>query len=207
MLLDIHPENPDTRKIDQAVKLLKKGAVIIYPTDSVYSIGCALSNKKALERLAQIKGIKLEKANFSLVCADLSDLSNYAKQVDTNIYKLMKRALPGPYTFILNASSQVPKFFTAKKKTVGIRVPDNKIAQALIAELGEPLVATSVHDDQDDLMEYITDAELIHERFEKQVDAVINGGVGNMEASTIFDCTKNEAELIREGLGPVEGLI
>ena len=207
MLLDIHPDNPDVRKIDQAVKLLKKGAVIIYPTDSVYSIGCALGNKKALERLAQIKGIKLEKANFSLVCTDLSDLSYYAKQVDTNIYKLMKRALPGPYTFILNASSQVPKFFTAKKKTVGIRVPDNKIVQALIEALGEPLVATSVHDDQDDFMDYITDAELIHERFEKQVDAVINGGVGNMEASTIFDCTKNEAELVREGIGPVEGLI
>ena len=207
MLLDIHPENPDSRKIDQVVKLLRKGAIIIYPTDSVYSIGCALSSKKALERLAQIKGIKLEKANFSLICADLSDLSNYAKQVDTNIYKLMKRALPGPYTFILNASSQVPKFFTVKKKTVGIRVPDNKIAQALIAELGEPLVATSVHDDQDDLMEYITDPELIHERYEKQVDAVLNGGVGNMEASTIFDCTKNTAELIREGLGSVEGFI
>ena len=207
MLLDIHPDNPDVRKIDQAVKLLKKGAVIIYPTDSVYSIGCALGNKKALERLAQIKGIKLEKANFSLVCTDLSDLSYYAKQVDTNIYKLMKRALPGPYTFILNASSQVPKFFTAKKKTVGIRVPDNKIVQALIEALGEPLVATSVHDDQDDFMDYITDAELIHERFEKQVDAVINGGVGNMEASTIFDCTKNEAELVREGIGPGEGLI
>ncbi|NQX92997.1 MAG: threonylcarbamoyl-AMP synthase [Flavobacteriales bacterium] len=207
MLVSIHPDNPDQRKVKQMVELLKKGGVIIYPTDSVYSMGCALSHKKAVDRLAKIKGVRAEKANFSLICKDLSDLSKYAKQVDTNIYKLMKRALPGPYTFILNASSQVPKLFKTKKKTIGIRVPDNAIAQAIIEELGEPLVSTSVHDSEDEIREYITDPELIHEQFEQQVDAVVDGGVGNLQASTIFDCTQNEAELIREGLGPVEGLI
>lgn len=206
VLVDIHQENPDQRKIRQVVDVLRKGGVIIYPTDSVYSIGCAISQNKAIERVAQIKGIKAEKANFSLVCEDLSQLSKYAKQVDTNIYKLMKRALPGPYTFILNASNFVPKIFKTKKKTIGIRVPDHLIPNHIVAELGEPIIATSVHAD-DEILEYITDPELIHEKYEKVVDLVINSGMGNIHASTIFDCTTGEAELIREGIGSVEGLI
>lgn len=206
MLIDIHQENPDERKIQQVVEVLKKGGVIIYPTDSVYSLGCALSHTKAIERVAQIKGIKPEKANFSIVCEDLSQLSRYAKQVDTNIYKLMKRALPGPYTFILNASNLVPKIFKSKKKTIGIRVPDHLIPQRIVEVLGEPIIATSVHAD-DEILEYITDPELIHEKYEKIVDLVINSGMGNIHASTIFDCTSGEPELIREGIGPIEGLI
>ena len=207
MLITIHHENPEPRKIQQAVEILKKGGLVVYPTDSVYSICCALSEHKAVIKLAQIKGVKPEKANFSLICKDLSHLSSYAKQVNTNIYKLMKRALPGPYTFILNASGLVPKIFKAKKKTIGIRVPDNKIALALVQELGEPLVSTSVHNSEDTMREYITDPELIHEHYGGQVTAVIDGGMGRLEASTVFDCTQNEAELIREGLGPVEGLL
>lgn len=206
MLIDIHQENPDERKIQQVVEVLKKGGVIIYPTDSVYSLGCALSHTKAIERVAQIKGIKPEKANFSIVCEDLSQLSRYAKQVDTNIYKLMKRALPGPYTFILNASNLVPKIFKSKKKTIGIRVPDHLIPQRIVEVLGEPIIATSVHAD-DEILEYITDPELIHEKYEKIVDLVINSGMGNIHASTIFDCTSGEPELVREGIGPIEGLI
>lgn len=206
MLIDIHQENPDERKIQQVVEVLKKGGVIIYPTDAVYSLGCALSHNKAIERVAQIKGIKPEKANFSIVCEDLSQLSRYAKQVDTNIYKLMKRALPGPYTFILNASNLVPKIFKSKKKTIGIRVPDHLIPQRIVEVLGEPIIATSVHAD-DEILEYITDPELIHEKYEKIVDLVINSGMGNIHASTIFDCTSGEPELVREGIGPIEGLI
>ncbi|MDP4952506.1 MAG: L-threonylcarbamoyladenylate synthase [Flavobacteriales bacterium] len=206
MLIDIHQENPDERKIQQVVEVLKKGGVIIYPTDSVYSLGCALSHTKAIERVAQIKGIKPEKANFSIVCEDLSQLSRYAKQVDTNIYKLMKRALPGPYTFILNASNLVPKIFKSKKKTIGIRVPDHLIPQRIVEVLGEPIIATSVHAD-DEILEYITDPELIHEKYEKIVDLVVNSGMGNIHASTIFDCTSGEPELVREGIGPIEGLI
>lgn len=207
MIIKIHQDNPDRRKIQQAVEVLRRGGIVVYPTDSVYSIGCAMSEHKAVLKLAQIKGVKAEKANFSLICKDLSHLSNYAKQVDTNIYKLMRRALPGPYTFILNSSGLVPKIFKTKKKTIGIRVPDNKIALALVEELGEPLVSTSVHNNEDAVREYITDPELIHESYGDQVDLVIDGGIGRLEASTVFDCTQNEAELIREGLGPIEGLL
>lgn len=206
MLIHIHPENPDLRKIKQVVEILQKGGVIIYPTDAVYSIGCDLMNHKAVSRVAKIKGIALDKAHFSLVCKDLSQLSEYTKPVDNNVYKLMKRALPGAYTFILNASSAVPKIFKTKKKTVGIRVPDNIIALMLADYLGGPLVATSVHDD-DEIMEYTTDPELIHERYGDRVDAVIAGGFGNITASTIIDCTGEEPEVIREGLGPIEGLM
>jgi tRNA threonylcarbamoyl adenosine modification protein (Sua5/YciO/YrdC/YwlC family) len=206
MLIHIHPENPDERKIKQVVDILKKGGVVIYPTDAVYSIGCDLMNHKAVTQVAKIKGISLDKAHFSLVCKDLSQLSEYCKPVDNNVYKLMKRALPGPYTFILNANGNVPKIFKTKKKTVGIRVPENAIVKMLAEYLGGPLVATSVHDD-DEILEYITDPELIHERYGDRVDAVIHGGMGNIIASTIIDCTGDEPEVIREGLGPIEGLM
>lgn len=202
MLLQIHPDNPDTRKIAQAIKILKKGGVIIYPTDTVYSMACDLNNRKAVERMAQIKGIKVEKANFSLICHDLSNISDYTVQFGNNIYKMMKRALPGPYTFILNANNSVPKLFKSKKKTIGIRVPDNNIARMLVEELGNPLISTSVHDD-DEILEYITDPELIHEKYESILDLVIDGGYGQNEASTIIDCTGNDPEIIREGIGDI----
>jgi tRNA threonylcarbamoyl adenosine modification protein (Sua5/YciO/YrdC/YwlC family) len=206
MLINIHPDNPDPRKVKQVIECLLGGGVIIYPTDSVYSIGCDLNNSKAVERVARIKGIQLKDANFSLVCRDLSHLSEYCKPIENNIYKLMKRALPGPYTFILNANNNVPKIFKSKKKTIGIRVPDHPVSLAIVTAMGSPLVSTSVHDD-DEILEYTTDPELIHERYEDLVDIVIHGGIGNMEASTVFDCTSGMPELVREGRGPVEGLL
>lgn len=184
---------------------MRKGGVIIYPTDSVYTIGCDLMNIKALERVARIKNIKLDKANFSVICYDLSHLSEYAKPIDNAVFKLMKKSLPGPYTFILNASNSVPKIFQSKKKTVGIRVPDNNIPREIVKVLGNPIVSTSVHDD-DEILEYTTDPELIHEKYNNQVDMVINGGFGNLNASTVFDCTNNVPELVREGIGSLDVL-
>lgn len=206
MLVNIHPDNPDPRKVRQVVECLLDGGVIVYPTDSVYAIGCDLSKTKSVERVAKLKGLSMKEANFSLVCRDLSHLSEYCKPIENNIYKLMKRALPGPYTFILNASNQVPKIFKTKRKEIGIRVPDHPVALALVSALGNPLVATSVHDD-DEIMEYTTDPELIHERYKNQVDMVVNGGLGNLEASTVFDCTAGEPSLVRLGRGAIEGLV
>lgn len=203
MLLNIHPENPDEKRMLQVVDVLKKGGVIIYPTDTVYSIGCDVNNVKAVARVAQIKGLKAEKANFSLICYDLSHISEYAR-IDTPDYKLMKKNLPGPFTFILNGSSALPKIFKTKKKEVGIRVPANNIARKLVEMLGNPLIATSVHD-EDEIIEYTTDPELIHEKYGNQVDIVINGGFGNNEASTIIDLTSGEPELVRQGIGNLEG--
>jgi tRNA threonylcarbamoyl adenosine modification protein (Sua5/YciO/YrdC/YwlC family) len=206
MLVTIHPDNPQENKLDEAVRCLRSGGVIIYPTDTIYAIGCDINHQKAVERIARIKGVKMEQANFSLVCYDLSHLSSYAKQLDTSTFKLMKRALPGPFTFILPASKEVPRLFTSKKKTIGIRVPDNDIARSLVLKLGNPIVSTSVHDN-DDVLEYTTDPELIHERYKDLVDMVISAGFGNNIASTIFDCTGEEPVVIRHGAGEVEGLI
>lgn len=205
MLVRIYPDNPDERKIRQVIECVLDGGVIIYPTDSVYAIGCDLSRQKSVERMAKIKGIEMKKANFSLICRDLSHLSEYCKPMENPIYKMMKRALPGPYTFILNANNNVPKIFKSKKKTIGIRVPDNTIAQALVSALGNPLVSTSVRDD-DEVLEYTTDPELIYERYHDQVDMVVDGGMGNNEASTVLDCTSGFPELIRLGRGPIESL-
>jgi tRNA threonylcarbamoyl adenosine modification protein (Sua5/YciO/YrdC/YwlC family) len=203
MLLEIHPDNPDTRKIDQIVKCLKDGGVIIYPTDTVYSIGCDLMNKRAIEKVARIKGIKPEKANFSIVCYDVSSLGDYTKQFSRQVFKVMNKALPGPFTFILNASNKVPKLFDSNKKTIGIRIPNNNIAREIVAALGNPIIATSVHDD-DEILEYTTDPQLIHEKFENLVDIVIDGGYGKNEASTIIDCTNDDIEVVREGLVPID---
>jgi len=205
MILNIHPDNPDPKRIQQVVDVLRKGGVIIYPTDSVYAIGCDLMNIKALEKVARIKNIKLDKANFSVICYDLSHLSEFTKPIDNSVFKLMKKALPGPYTFILNASGQVPKIFQSKKKTVGIRVPNNNIPREIVRILGNPIVSTSVHDD-DEILEYTTDPELIHEKYNNQVDLVINGGFGNLDASTVFDCTNDTPELVREGIGSLDVL-
>jgi tRNA threonylcarbamoyl adenosine modification protein (Sua5/YciO/YrdC/YwlC family) len=202
-LIKIYPENPNEKHIAQVVDTLRKGGVIVYPTDTVYSFGCDLNNKAALERVAKIKGLKLEKADFSVIFNDLSLLSEYTRQIDTATYKLLKRALPGPFTFILEASGTVPKLFKSKKKTIGIRIPDNSIPRTIVQDLGNPIIATSVHD-EDDIIEYTTDPELILEKYGKQVDLVIDGGFGDNDASTVVDLTNGQREVIRAGKGDVD---
>lgn len=203
-LIKIYNENPNEREIDKVVKVLQKGGIIIYPTDTVYGLGCDITNTKAMERVAQLKGLKLDKANFSFICYDLSNLSDYVKQIDTPAYKILKKALPGPYTFILPSSSNLPKAFK-NKKTVGIRIPDNNIIRELVKKLGNPIVSTSIYD-EDDLLEYTTDPELIFEKWGNKVDIVIDGGYGSNIPSTVIDLSEGEITLLREGLGSVEAL-
>ncbi len=205
MLKKIYPDNPNPRIIENTVDILRDGGVIIYPTDTVYGIGCDIYQKDAVERVARIKNISVEKANFAIICSDLSHLSEYARQVDNSTFKLMKRLLPGPYTFILNASNKVPKFFTPKKKTIGIRIPANNIILDIVKTLGNPVLTTSVFTDTDDLEE-MTNPELIHERFKDRVDLVIDGGLGGIVLSTVIDCTSGEPVIVREGAGPVDFL-
>ena len=200
--IKIYPENPNPKAIQKVVKVLRSGGLVIYPTDTVYGLGCDITNIKALERIAQIKGVKLEKSNFSFVCEDLSNLSDYVKQINTTTFKILKRALPGPYTFILPGSKNLPNPFK-KRKTVGIRVPDNSIALALVTALGNPIVSTSIRDD-DDVIEYTTDPELILEKWDNLVDIVIDGGYGGNEASTIVDLSEDEPIVVREGKGSLE---
>lgn len=203
--IKIYQENPNLKEIQRVVKVLRKGGLVIYPTDTVYGLGCDITNTKALEKIARIKGIKLSKANWSFICADLSNLSDYVRQIDTATFKILKRSLPGPYTFILPGNSNLPKDFK-KKKTVGIRIPDNAIARALVEELGNPIVSTSIHD-EDELLEYTTDPELIYEKWKNRVDLVIDGGYGGNIASTIIDLSNGEPEVIRKGKGGIEGLL
>lgn len=205
MLLHIHPDDPQPRNIKTVVDCLKGGGVIIYPTDTIYGLGCDIYNTSAIERICRIKGIDPKRAQFSFVCTDLGHLSDYAKSVSTPIFRLLKAALPGPYTFILEASKQVPKLLKTKKDTVGIRIPDHNITQAIVRELGHPIMSVSLP--MDDEVEYYTDPELMHERFAKLVDIVIDGGPGNTLSSTVIDCTSGEAELIREGAGDWENLL
>ncbi len=200
MLLKIHPDNPGTRLIRMVVDCLRQGGVIIYPTDTVYAIGCDIHQPKAVQRVAQIKGIKADKANFSLICYDLSHISDLTKPFSTSIYKSMKKGLPGPFTFILNANNNVPKLFQSRKKTIGIRIPDHLITREIVKELGNPIISTSVYDD-DAIVEYTTDAELIHDNYENLVDMVIDGGNGGNLASTVIDCTREIMEVIRPGKG------
>lgn len=201
-LIKIYEENPNPREIAKVVKTLREGGLIIYPTDTVYGLGCDITNTKALEKIARIKGVKLEKANFSFVCADLSNLSDYVRQIDNHTFKILKRALPGPYTFILPGNNNLPKDFK-KKKTVGIRVPDNNIARELVIQLGNPIVSTSIHD-EDELLEYTTDPELIFEKWQNLVDIVIDGGYGDNTASTVIDLSEGEPVVVREGKGDVD---
>lgn len=201
-LIKIYDENPNPKEISKVVSILKNGGLIIYPTDTVYGMGCDISNNKALEKIAKLKGVKLDKANFSFICYDLSNLSEYVKQIDTPTYKILKRALPGAYTFILNGSNKLPKVFK-KKKTVGIRIPDNNIVREIVKELGNPIVTTSIRDD-DDVIEYTTDPELIFEKWRSKVDLVIDGGYGDNQASTIIDLTNDEIQIIREGKGEID---
>jgi tRNA threonylcarbamoyl adenosine modification protein (Sua5/YciO/YrdC/YwlC family) len=206
MLLRINPDKPDDASIRKAADVLRAGGIIIYPTDTVYGIGCDITQPKVIERLCQLKGIKLAESNFSIICHDLSHLSDYAMPIPTSVFRVLKKALPGPYTFILAANTKVPKIFQSKKKSVGIRVPDNKIVQDIVKALGNPIVSSSLHDADDELMDYYADPELIYEKFNDKVDLVINGGYGNIQASTVIDMTKGEYLVVRQGLGEVENL-
>ena len=200
--IKIYEDNPNEASIKKVVDVLRNGGLIIYPTDTVYGLGCDITNSKALERIAKIKGIKLEKANFSFVCSDLSNISDYVKQIDTATFKILKRALPGPYTFILPGNNDLPREFR-KKKTVGIRVPDNAIVLEIVKMLGNPIVSTSIHD-EDAVLEYSTDPELIFEKWQNLVDLVIDGGYGNNTPSTIIDLSGYEPVIVREGKGSLE---
>ncbi|WP_338409156.1 L-threonylcarbamoyladenylate synthase [uncultured Flavobacterium sp.] len=200
--IKIYQDNPNEASIKKVVDVLRNGGIIIYPTDTVYGLGCDITNSKALERVARIKGIKLEKADFSFICNDLSHISDYVRQIDTATFKILKRALPGPYTFILPGNNDLPKDFR-KKKTVGIRVPDNNIALQIVAMLGNPIVSTSIHD-EDEVIEYSTDPELIYEKWQNKVDLVIDGGYGDNVASTIIDLSGHEPVVIREGKGSLD---
>ncbi len=200
MLLRINPKKPNYEEIAQVVTCLRDGGVVIYPTDTVYGIGCDINKIRAVERVCKIKGVNPEKANFSFICSDLSHLADFTKPIDTATYKLMKKNFPGPFTFILEANNNVPKLFKSKKKTVGIRIPNNIICLEIVKQLGNPIMSTSVHD-EDEIIEYTTDPELIYEKYSDMVDIVIAGGYGNNEASTIVDCTESAFEIIRQGLG------
>ena len=205
MLIRIYEENPNPKAIREVVDCLKDGGVIIYPTDTVYGIGCDIHNRKAVERICQIRNIKPDKAQFSFICHDLSHISDFCTGIDNPTFKLMKRLLPGPYTFILNATNQVPKLFQSKKRTVGIRIPNNAIPLEIVRQLGNPIMTASVQDDGD-MIEYTTDPSLIYERFGAQVDMVIDGGYGGFEGSTVLNCADGEVEVIREGKGPIDEL-
>ena len=200
--IKIYNDKPNDAAVKKVVEVLRNGGLVIYPTDTVYGLGCDITNTKALERIAKIKGIKLDKANFSFVCSNLSNISDYVKQIDTSTFKMLKRALPGPYTFILPGNNNLPKEFK-KKTTVGIRVPDNNIAIAIVRMLGNPIVSTSIHD-QDEVLEYSTDPELIFEKWQNLVDVVIDGGYGDNVGSTIIDLSGFEPVVIREGKGSLD---
>lgn len=200
-LIKVHPENPHERAIDQIVEVLKKGGLIIYPSDTVYGLGCDITNMKAMEKLAQIKGVKLDKSQFSFVCNDLSHLSQYTKPISNSNFKLLRRALPGPFTFVLEASNNLPNAYK-NRKTVGIRVPDHLVPRCIVEKLGNPIASTSIKDD-DEIIEYTTDPELIAEKFDKLVDLVIDSGVGDNHASTIVDITTDEVMVLREGKGDI----
>lgn len=198
MLLHVHPDNPQSRSVKTISECLSDGGVIVYPTDTIYGLGCDIFQHKAIERICRIKHIDPAKAQLSFVCYDLSDLSRYTKSIDTPLYRVLKRHLPGPYTFILPASKEVPRILKSKKDTIGLRVPDNNIAREIVRELGHPILSTSL---PGEMVEEYTDPELIYENFKNQVDIVVDGGVGGMLASTIVDCTQDEWKLIRQGLG------
>jgi tRNA threonylcarbamoyl adenosine modification protein (Sua5/YciO/YrdC/YwlC family) len=203
MLIELQPHNLDQRKLDQIVQFLRSGGLVIYPTDTVYSVGCSLERPDAIEKLERLKGIKKGKANFSIVCSDLSHLSVYSKQVNNQVYKLMRSTLPGPFTFILEASKSIPKVFAGNKKTVGIRVPDHPVPLALVAMLGCPIITTSIHD-SDGFLDYPTDPDEIYSDWHDKVDAVIDAGAGGFLPSTVIDCSTGQPVLVRQGKGEIE---
>lgn len=202
MLVKLFNENPNLREILKVVDVLRKGGLIVYPTDTVYGLGCDITNAKAVEKVARIKNVKVEKNNFSFICSDLSHISDFTKPIPNSVFKLMKKNLPGPFTFILEANNNLPKYFKGKK-TVGIRVPDNNIIREIIRELGNPILSTSIHD-EDEILEYSTDPELIYEKYQDVAEIVIDGGYGEFIPSTIVDCTGDEIVIVREGKGVLE---
>lgn len=202
MLLKIYPENPNPRYIKTVVECLNDGGIIIYPTDTIYGLGCDIFNSKSVEKIARLKGIKAEKANFSFICHNISQVSEFTIPLDNFIFKFMKKELPGPFTFIFNSNNKTPKLIKSKRKTIGIRIPDNLISTEIVKELGRPIVSTSLHDD-DEIIEYPTDPELIYEKYKDLVDIVIDGGFGSNIPSTIIDCTNNDLNILRQGKGIV----
>jgi tRNA threonylcarbamoyl adenosine modification protein (Sua5/YciO/YrdC/YwlC family) len=204
--LKIHPQNPEPRKIAHVVQALRNGAIVVYPTDTVYGIGCDLLNRKSIERLCKILDIKPHKLDLSFICNDLSHISEYVKRIDTPVFKILKKALPGPYTFILESSSRVPKILDVNKKTVGIRIPDHEVPRMLVAELGNPIITSSIKDD-DKIKEYTTEPEEIYEDFKQLVDIVIDSGAGGNIPSTVVDCLTTDLRIIRHGLGNIEQYI
>lgn len=207
MILKLHEQNPSDRKLQTIVEILKKGGVIIYPTDTMYGIACDIYNSDGLEKIARMKGISSKEAKFSFICKDISDISDYTRPISNPVFKMMKKVLPGPYTFLLTANNKVPKQIQDKKKTVGIRIPDNNIARAIVEQLGNPIMSTSLPMADGDDQEYVTNPELMLEKFKSQVDAVVDGGPGEFAQSTIIDCTKDESYVIREGKGEVRTLL
>jgi tRNA threonylcarbamoyl adenosine modification protein (Sua5/YciO/YrdC/YwlC family) len=203
MLIRLYNENPSQKHIRQIVDILESGGVIIYPTDTVYAMGCDINATRSIEKIARYKGLNPKNPDMSLIFHDMSQLSEYTVIRNNTLFKLLKRNLPGPFTFIVQANSQIPKLFKNKKKTVGIRIPDNRIVLELVRELGRPIITTSIHD-SDEVLEYSTDPELIFEKYSDFADVVVDGGFGNKEASTIVDCTGDEPEIIRQGLGILE---
>ncbi len=206
MLIKIYPNNPNEKQLEEVVACLRNGGLIIYPTDTVYGLGCDIYQAKAIEKLCKLRNIKPEKANLSFICADLSHLSDFVKPIDNAVFRVLKHALPGPFTFILNANNKVPKLLYSNKKTVGIRVPDNDIARNIVKLLGNPIVSTSIHDD-DEVVEYSTDPELIYEKYKDLVDMVIDGGYGELQASTVVDYTSDEPVIVRQGKGDFESYL
>ncbi|MFN5182546.1 MAG: L-threonylcarbamoyladenylate synthase [Bacteroidota bacterium] len=206
MYLRLNPDKPDFNLLDKAVDSLLNGGVIIYPTDTVYALGCSVNNQFGVERIAKIKKIPIGKNNFSIVCHDLSHLSNYTKPIPNHLFRLLKKALPGPYTFILPAGNNLPKSFRDTKKTIGIRVPDNKIISYIVEKLGQPLISGSIHDNEDEILEYYTEPEAIYETYKDQIDLMVDGGYGNIHPSTVIDCTGEIPIILREGLGDISFL-
>ncbi len=204
MIIEINPHNIDERLIQQAADILKKGGIIIFPTDSVYAMGCDLYNKNALAKLAKLKDVKLNKARFSIICHNLSDLSNYVKQIDRPTFKLLKQHLPGPFTFVLTATNEIPKLFDSNRKEIGIRIPDNQIILKITEALGKPIATTSLHDDEDTFLDYFNDPYEIYQRFDDDVDLVVDGGYGKLHASTIIDCTSGAPVIVRQGIGKLD---
>lgn len=202
-LLKIHPESPEMRKISRVIEVLRNGGIIIYPTDTVYGIGCDLMNKKAIQRLLQIKGIKAKHLNLSFICNDLSQIASFTRPISNPVFKIMRKCLPGPFTFLLESNHKVPKILDQSKKTVGVRVPDNKIPLAIVNELGNPLISASIKDD-DEIVEYISDPAIIYQNYGNLVDVIVDGGFSNIIPSTVVDCSKGDIEVIREGAGDLD---
>ena len=204
MLIEVNPHNIDDRIINQITESLKKGGVIIFPTDTVYAMGCDLYSKKGLQELAKLKDVKLAKSNFSIICKDFSDISNYVKHISRPVFKLLKQHLPGPFTFILQATNEVTKLFDSNRKEIGIRITDNRNIMEIVEKLGNPVAVTSLHNDEDTIQDYFADPYAIYERYEDKVDYIIDGGYGNLDASTIVDCTDETPQIIRQGIGILE---